>query len=588
MDEKVKNKFHILTIIISILSIIASTLFLGYTLLFCSDKVDNLSLIINSFLVFLFVCILSISLFIQNKKYQGICSSISLIFAIIFIVFNFLSLMNVIKVPKQKVMENFVNKNISELITFAEENNIIINQAFDYSDYTLEYYIISQDVTPNTLLKDVKEINVIVSSGANPNKTFTLQSLIGLTIDDAIEIINNNFMSNVEIEYEFSDEASKDIVISQNISGEVKRNDLLQIVVSLGSEDELVPVRMIDLKNKSLFEATLWLKRNGFKYEIVYEFSSEVKRDYCLSQSEKVGDMIDPKETIITLIVSKGAEIIIPDFTAMSVNEATMWISEHNLKVVFNEAYDNEIKKGDIISSNKSMGSKLEEGETIELTISKGRLVMERFDNIESFRAWANSLNLEYDETSQFSDSAAGTIISIDPDVGEGINPSETIKVVYSKGKSTTVPNFYNKSKSEASSLCNNYQLTCYYSYKYSNNISSDHVVSQSLSAGSTVAEKTGITIYLSKGPEPKPTVPVCSSTATHTLIIQPNWITGGTAEATVSTLKSKFSESYPLVTFKFEIKEGNDPSGFIHIDSPINNRSQIQDCKTYTIIINK
>ncbi len=581
------NKKNIFSNLCGILSVCASAIFLVFTIIGLKNEINNLFWMINGLILFLISCLFALSIFTKDSKYQNICHGVTSIFISCFILFNLLSLTNIIKIPTQDLLGNFVNKNISELITFSEKHNIKINQVFDYSDYTKEYNIISQDVSANTLLKKVKEINVIVSSGANPSKTIMLQNLVGLDIDDALKIINENFMNNVEVDYEFSDDVTKNVVISQNINGEIKRNDLLKLVVSLGNENELEPVKMENLKNKSLFDATLWLKRNGFEYEIKYEFSDSVKRNYCLSQSEKEGTIVDPNETVITLIISKGKEIIAPDFTSMSVSEATIWISEHNLKVSFKEEYDNEIKQGDIISSNKPLNTKLEEGETIEITTSKGKLVMERFDNIEAFRAWANSLNIAYEENNEFSDSTAGTIIKIEPAIGEAINLNEKVYVTYSKGKSTTVPNFYNKSKSDASSLCNKYSLTCYYSYRYSNSVSKDYVVSQSLSSGSTVAEGTGITIYLSKGSEPKPVVPTCDSTATHTLRIQQNWVTGGTADSTISTLKAQFKEKYPLVTFNFVKKDGNLRSGFIHVDSPISNNSTVQDCKTYTIIIN-
>lgn len=584
------DKSFILVIIAAILAIISSILFIGYTLLFCKDITNNLLLMINSFIIFLFVSVLSISILIHKRKFKNILLCISLLLVCFFITFNILSLAHIIKIPTQETLQSFVNKNISELLAYGEKHNIIINQTYEFSDTIPEYNIITQDVTPNTLLKEVKELNVVVSSGPSYDKSLILQNFVGLNIDDALKIINEQFMNNIEVDFEFSDKVKKDIIISQNISGEVKRNDLLKLVVSLGLEEELVPVNMINLKGKSLFETTLWLKRYGFKYEITYEFSDKVNRNYCIGQSEKEGTTIDPKKDVITIIISKGKEIIVPDFTSMSVNEATNWITQNNLKLTFKEEYDNELEKGKIISSNFAINSKVEEGTTIELTISKGRLTMEKFDNIGAFRSWASSLGLEYEENSEFNDSSFGTIISITPNVGEYINLNSKIQVVYSKGKATTVPNFYNQSKSEASSLCSKYNLTCYYSYRYNSNISEDYVISQSMSDGSTVAEGTSVTIYLSKGPEPviEPPINTCTSTETHTLIIQPNWVTGGSASTTISTLKDKLGSQYPNVTFEFTTKPGNNPSGYIHDDSPITAGDVITDCNTYTIIINE
>lgn len=588
---KKKGSLIVLCIIVSIVMIL-STIYLGFNIINSKNEVNNLFTIINSSIIFLISIVFGISSIMQKAKIKNILLSITGIFMSIFIIFNLLTNLNIIKLPTQETLGNLTNKNINDVLIWAEKKNIKINQTYEYSDLIQEYFIISQDVNSNTLIKDIKEINLTVSSGPNYDKKIILQNLVGLNIDEALKIIDENFMNNVTINYEINDTTEKDIIISQNINGEIKRNDSLELVVSLGKEEDLAPVQMIDLKGKSLFDVTLWLKRNGIKYEITYEFSDTISRDYCVSQSEKEGTTIDPKIQIITIIISKGKEINIPDFTSMSVNDATKWITENKLKLKFNEEYDNEIEIGSIISSNYPINSKVEEGTTIELTISKGKLKMESFDSIASFRAWADGLNLHYEEDSEFNDSVSGTIISVTPNVGEYINLNETIKIVYSKGPSTTVPDFYGKTKSSASSLCSSSKLKCSFTYKYSSSVNEGYIMAQSMSKNSVVAENTSITLTISNGPQPvapsKPSEPTCNSTNTYTLIIQPNWVTGGSASTTIATLKSKLSSQYPNITFNYTTKAGNNPAGYIHDDSPITSGSTIKDCNTYTIIINE
>ena len=116
--------------------------------------------------------------------------------------------------------------------------------------------------------------------------------------------------------------------------------------------------------------------------------------------------------------------------------------------------------------------------------------------------------------------------------------------------------------------------------------------MAQSMSKNSVVAENTSITLTISNGPEPvappKPVEPTCNSTNSYTLIIQPNWVTGGSASTTIATLKSKLSSQYPNITFNYTTKAGNNPAGYIHDESPITSGSTIKDCNTYTIIINE
>ena len=587
-SNKKKDKTFLLGSIFSGITFLISIIFLIYTLLFCDKQINQTFLIISSLILFLFSISLFMTSLFKQKTFHNILFSISCVLATIFIGFNLLVLTNTIKLHTLETLKSFYNTNINDVLLWGEKNNITINQLYEYSDTIAEYNIISQDIAAGTLLKDIKEINVLVSSGPSLDKKFILQSLVGMKIDDAMEIINKNFMSNVKINYELNDTYEKDTILEQSISGEIRRSYELTLLVSLGKESDLVPVELIDFKGKSLFEADLWLKRNGIKYEIAYEFSDNINRNYCISQSEKAGTVIDPKTNTITLIVSKGKEIVIPDFTTMTVNEVTSWVSEHKLKLTFKESYDNEIEEGKIISSSAAINTKLEEGAIVEITVSKGKLKMEAFDSIGAFRSWANSLGLQFEENAEFSDKLNGEIISTTPNVGEVINIKDTIHVTYSKGKSTTIPNFYNKSKYEADSLCSNYSLDCYYSYRYSSEVSAGNIMYQSMSSGSEVAEYTGITLYISSGPEPEPEpVYTCTSTETHTLIIQPAWV-GGSASATISTLKEKLASKYPNVTFYFSTKAGNRSSGYIHSDSPITSGSTIQDCQEYTIIINE
>lgn len=579
IKRKEKKISLIILCIISLILILLSTIYLGYNILNSKNEVNNIFIVINSLFIFLISVLFGISSIIQKNKIKNILLSITGIFMSLFIIFNLLTNLNIIKLPTKEVLGSLINKNINDVLIWAEKNNIQINQNYEYSDLVKEYFIINQDISSDTLLKDVKEINLTVSSGPNYDKKFILQNLVGLNIDDAMKIINENFMNNITIDYEISDTIEKDIIISQNINGEIKRNDALELVVSLGTEDDLVPVSMIDLKEKSLFEASLWLKRNGIKYEINYEFSDNVSKNYCISQSEKEGTTINPKDQTITIIVSKGKEILIPDFTSMSVSDATKWVTENNLKLKFTEEYDNEIEIGSIISSSYPINSKVEEGTLIELTVSKGKLKMEQFDSITSFRAWADGLNLQYEEDSEFNESISGTIISINPNVGEYINLNETIKVVYSKGPSTTIPNFYGKTYSSANSLCTSSKLKCSFSYRYSNTVEEGYIMSQSMSYGSTVAQNTSITLYISKGKEV--ITPVCDKSKT-----EPVYLTAGNDGNQTKTI---ITINYPNINWNFKFvkscSNGSVASGTI-CNGQSYDAKNLNYCDTYTLEI--
>ena len=57
--------------------------------------------------------------------------------------------------------------------------------------------------------------------------------MLGWNIDDAVEFINKNHMTNVQINYEKSD-SERDIIYKQSLNGEIRRNEILNITVSFG------------------------------------------------------------------------------------------------------------------------------------------------------------------------------------------------------------------------------------------------------------------------------------------------------------------------------------------------------------------
>ena len=66
----------------------------------------------------------------------------------------------------------------------------------------------------------------------------------------------------------------------------------------------------------SLFEATLYLKRNGINNDLKREFSSKVKKDYVLNQDIKAKTKVKPGRDKVVLTISDGKEIKVPDFAA--------------------------------------------------------------------------------------------------------------------------------------------------------------------------------------------------------------------------------------------------------------------------------
>ena len=587
-ETEISNK-NIGKNIFAIICLILSISYLIFTIIFCGDQVNNLYLIINAIVITIFALFLTIMVITKNYKTKNVFSYFTTIILSGFLIFNFLVLNNNIELPTQELLENFQNKTISEALKWAKENNIEVNQIYEYSDNIEEYHIITQDIYPNTLLKKVDKITFTVSYGPNYDKIISLPNMVGWNIDDAMKTINDNFLNNVNIDYEVNEEKEKDTIIEQSISGQIRRNDEVNIKVSLGSTDDLEPVEMINLKNKSLMDATLWLKRHGIKYELVYVFSDEIAKNYVADQETDPDETVNPKDDTVKLIISKGKKIVVPDLTKLSVDEATEWIINNNLKVKFETKYDSNIEAGKIIEADYKENDEIEAGTLITITTSKGPLKMPKFNNISDLRNWANNLGIEYREEYEFNDNVnKGDIIKTIPEENAVINYSDVIIVHISYGKPVTVPSFIGKSKSEISSTCNNIGLNCTFYYNGYSDTPYDIAQNQNKNAGSEVVSGTYVSIGLSSGPkpeeDPKPDpTPTCDKSKTTTI-----WITPGNDGNQTQNILSK---QYPQIKWNFNLvdkcQSGDSTSGAVCNANEIDGKN-LNSCDTYTVTIVK
>lgn len=533
--------------------------YFAVTLIYSKNVVEQLTTIVSCSLLTLFACFfLAQSLFLDHKKGRFIVC-LSCICLTCFSVFNILVETDKIALQKQETVPDFVSKNLTEVVKWANKNEITLNQIYETSDITEEYGIISQDVMAGTLLKNIEELTVVVSEGPNLDKEVIVPNFIGKNVDDVIKFVEENYLSNVSIDFEFSD-IERDQIMSQDKSGQMKRNDQINFVASLGSEDDLSSIDMKDLVGSDLFHATTWVKRFGFKYVLEYEYSDTVQKGYVLKQSTEKGIKIDPKTTEITLTISKGPKIKVPDLTKYSVEELTNWIVENNLKVEFSESYDESIKVGEIISVSVNEGDTIEQGTLVSVVVSKGELRYEKFTTAAEFRAWAEEYKISYKEEYEFNDNvSSGSIIKSSHNEGDIIKNNDTVIIYVSQGKSVKIPNFVGKSKSDISKECSKLGLKCSFKYGgYNSSIQKDVATNQSKKANSTVASGTSVVITLSSG-----------KATSYSVTIQPEWLAAGSPDNTISKLKSELQKACPGVTFVFKKKAVNTGVGLVVSVSP-------------------
>lgn len=502
MENKQKNSKQILINILYSLSIVTTVTYFIYTVIKSGDEINQLSVILNVALIAIFSIFFVLTAMSTDKKGK----SYAVIGAILltgYSGFHILSDMNIIHLPTQSYVEDFTNKASVNAIQWAKENDVTIKQVFENSDTVDEYYVINQNIAPGTLTKNVNSLTITVSEGPNLEKEVVIPNMIGWTAEDVLDFIKKNHLSNVEVEFVLS-EKTKDTVIEQLGSGALTRNSYIKLVFSIGSETDIKEIKMIDLTEKSTFEATFWLKQHGIAYESTYDYSDMIKKDYIMKQSIAKDKIVNPRTDTVSITISKGGKITVPDLSKMDLTQITEWISQNKLKIELSDRYDESIKVNMPIEVNYKEGDVIEEGTLIKLIISKGKLTMESFSSLTEFKSWADTYGIKYNEVYEFSDSIPqGEVIKYSHNKGTTIKNEDAITVTISNGKKTTIPNFIGKTKSEITKQCNNLNLSCSFLYQYSNSVEKDKAIAQSKTSGTEVSENTFISITLSKGKTP-------------------------------------------------------------------------------------
>ncbi len=460
------------------------------------DKINQLYYVVNAILIFLVVlsAIIAFKKLYHDKKTSA--TAFTTVLLIILIAFNALSLTNVLKLPTQSYVPDFTNKELTKGIKWSEENKIKTKQIYEYSDTIKKYNIISQTQKSGTLSKKIKEIAFEVSNGPDYNKEVIINNMEGLNIDEAVKVIDENLLNNVFIEFVENNDVIKDTIISQNISGKIKRNDKLSFTVSLGNKENLKAITLDELKNQTLFKATLYLNRNGIDYELKYEFSNKIEKGKVIKSSISKGTKVSPGDKIV-LTISKGKKIVVPDLKKKKLSYVTNWATENNLKLEYSDKYDNTIKNGYVIDSTYKKGDVIEEETKVGIIVSKGKLIMPKFKTAAEFKAWAEKYKIKYEIKEEFDESIkAGEIIKFSAKTGESIDTNKNIIAYVSKGKAIEVPNFSGQSKTSIQSTCSKLNITCNFTYEYSTK-TENTAINQSVKAGEKVAEGSIIKITL-------------------------------------------------------------------------------------------
>lgn len=272
-------------------------------------------------------------------------------------------------------------------------------------------------------------------------------------------------------------------------------------------------VKVPDIVGMTEEEATKALKDKKLGIKVDSREDSEKYEEGTVSeQKTKVGTKVKKHSTVHVVVSSAliGKEIIVPDVSGMSEDEAQKKLTDAGFKAISEFQYDDNVAEGNVISTTPAANSKAAKDTQIKMIVSKGaqkKTVPDvRGKSEADARSEIQAAGLTVGSTStQHDDSVAkGNVISQSVTPGKKVSAGTAVNLVLSSGSDkVSIQNFAGKDEEELLSWASQNGLNASKQKdEYSSNYEEGTIISMSPASGS-VSKGSTITYVLSRGPKP-------------------------------------------------------------------------------------
>ncbi len=349
--------------------------------------------------------------------------------------------------------ENLIGMSLNNTKLWASDNNIKLEITSEYNDTYDVDKVFEQNVKPDTQITKGSILKIKVSLGHDLTVSLDLPDLKSMTKTAIESWAAENFMTKVRITTEFSDTVLSGNVISfqlndDTVVDEVKRNTPIYVIVSKGPEDAAATLVTIpDFKTMTVPQCHVFANDNGLVLTIVEQYDDFTAAGVVMIQSVKAADKV-ARGTVVTLTVSLGKKITVPNFASYSKAQAQAAAAQLGITVSVTEKYSTR-STGAFISQSLAAGSTYVAGSSLELVYSLGNTVV-----VNSFvgqtkaaiESWANGLNdqgaaIVIATSYTINNSARDQIIYQDK-TNTTISIKTTITIIVSLGKVVYAPDF--------------------------------------------------------------------------------------------------------------------------------------------------
>jgi eukaryotic-like serine/threonine-protein kinase len=270
-------------------------------------------------------------------------------------------------------------------------------------------------------------------------ENIAVPNLVGYaSVEEAKAAVGDDFKIEVEDDNVSSKEAPGTIV-DQSPRSERTANRGSTIYVDIsGTQVTDLP----DVEGMTRDEAMQTLQDAGFEVKEDTEESTAGYKDYVVRQAPRSGrDATAEVGSVVTITVGEGpATVSVPDLHDLTPDKARQALEDVGLELGSRtEQSSSQVTRGQIISQNPSTNTKVEEGSSVDVTVSSGTKQLQVPDVVGSYvdeaidAIWNAGFGYAV-ETIQ-SNRPAGTVVSTDPAGGTQLDPnSKTVTIQQSSG----------------------------------------------------------------------------------------------------------------------------------------------------------
>lgn len=392
---------------------------------------------------------------------------------------------------------------VGDAKVWASNNNLQLVEQRTYSDDVTSEGIISQGIEPTTAVRKNSTVTVSVSAGLDPEVLIPFPTLKTMTRQEIDEWARVNGLAGIKFKAETSESFAKDSVISYRLLDGTEENFMrkhrIEITVSDGAKIISETLTMPDFYAKSKEEVVKWATEQQIMVNFETTFNEVVGYEQVLEQSVAKDSKFNRTEPV-TITLSLGKAITVPDFVGMSSTEADSLATLQKVTLLKLTVASTE-DEGTVLSQDVEAGSDIDEKSYITLYVAKKSdkvevpnlvgLTAEQASEVASL--YKVTLLKEYTNSTE----KDNKVLSQDISAGSEISQDTYVTITIAK-KQVTAPDFVGMTIEEATEIAGLHKITLLKQYKDSTDADGT-VLDQDKTAGAIIEDDEYITLTVAK-----------------------------------------------------------------------------------------